>query len=210
LVELYALPPQKKDWLDTIFNLLNRMKLNFFITNLDKDNKDLKASRKQRTYIKGWGFRQHELTVKYRSFFQKKYSLNSLFFIKNPTYTDIIKKQENGNIIVGIHIRRGDYKTWKNGKYYYENVVYENCIGQVKKLLSEKFEKEISFIIFSNESSQLSIENLTYSTNEWFIDQRLMMECNFLIGPPSTFTSWASYIGETPLLHIESKSIKYN
>lgn len=36
-----------------------------------------------------------------------------------------------------------------------------------------------------------------------------MSQCDYLIGPPSTFTGWASYIGNVPLKYIESKNIDF-
>jgi hypothetical protein len=27
--------------------------------------------------------------------------------------------------------------------------------------------------------------------------------CDLLVGPPSTFTAWAAFYGEVPLLHVE-------
>ena len=32
-----------------------------------------------------------------------------------------------------------------------------------------------------------------------------MSMCDYLIGPPSTFTSWASFIGNVPTYHIKNK-----
>lgn len=49
-------------------------------------------------------------------------------------------------------------------------------------------------------------DNIKKSTNEWYIDHFLMSKCDYLIGPPSTFTMWASYIGKVKYYHIENDS----
>ena len=65
--------------------------------------------------------------------------------------------------------------------------------------------KEVVFVVFSNEKVKFTIEstNIIYSENKWYVDHYLMSQCNYLIGPPSTFSLWASYVGKTPYYHIK-------
>ena len=47
------------------------------------------------------------------------------------------------------------------------------------------------------------IINLDFKSNfSWMEDQMILNECDLIVGPPSTFTMWASYISETPLIQI--------
>ena len=67
--------------------------------------------------------------------------------------------------------------------------------------------KDCFFVIFSNED--ISIKESTdiiISKNEWYIDHLLMSKCDLLMGPPSTFTLWASYIGKVKFYHITNDS----
>ena len=66
------------------------------------------------------------------------------------------------------------------------------------------------FIIFSNDD-KLNISNYSSSFKDVGIskntvptDHYLLSKCDYIIGPPSTFSLWASYMGETLYYHILS------
>ncbi len=106
--------------------------------------------------------------------------------------------------VVGVHIRRGDYRTWQNGKYFFADEVYQQYLLEMTSQLKQ-IHKEPFFVIFSNEDISIKEQdNVVISRNEWFVDQFLMSQCDYLIGPPSTFSLWASYSGKVPYYHFES------
>ena len=103
--------------------------------------------------------------------------------------------------MIGVHVRRTDYREWQGGKYCYPNSVYERVIDEVKGLIDG-----VRVAVFTDEpeslSPQLSQFNSQPTTPER--DQWLMSKCAYLIGPPSTFTAWASFMGKVPLLHLKN------
>lgn len=159
------------------------------------------ARRNNIIFVDGWGFRDYDATTKYRSIFQIKYKLREEYITDNDTLKIINDMKLAGKIVIGIHIRRGDYAEFKNGEYYYSDDMYMSIINKIQKNIHKELNKESCFIIFSNEKVQL--KNCIISNNDWYIDHYLMMNCNYLIGPPSTFTLWASYLGEVPYIHIK-------
>jgi len=71
----------------------------------------------------------------------------------------------------------------------------------------ERFrDKKIAFVICTNEKniSLSSAGNFTvYNEERHFIeDMYLLSRCDHIIGPPSTFSIWASFYGCTPLYMI--------
>lgn len=119
-----------------------------------------------------------------------------------------MKEFEKYDMKVGVHIRRGDYKYWNNGKYYYEDEVYNDKIEQFSNLFKDK---KILFILFSNEEITLKPkQNYIISKCDWYEDHYLLSLCNYIIGAPSTFTIWASFIGNVPLMHILDIDDKVN
>lgn len=112
-------------------------------------------------------------------------------FFKSPC--NLILPRARGEIVVGIHKRRGDYRMWRSGIYCYGDDVYGRVMGEMRKVLGA--EREVRFEIFSDEESRRSPED----------DQHLMSQCDYLIGPPSTFSTWASFMGRVPLLHLMTK-----
>jgi len=159
--------------------------------------------KRDEVFVSGWHFRVPELVEKHRDKLIKKYSLLPKFYENNDFYKRIIELKHDGNTLVGIHIRRGDYKRWQNGKYYYDDDTYEKHMNVFSQKLSKEGAKGPVIIIFSNEEVRFAeTPNLIISKESWFIDHLIMSLCDYLIGPPSTFTLWASYIGKNTLFYI--------
>lgn len=110
------------------------------------------------------------------------------------------RERGKGEVVVGIHKRRGDYRTWQGGKYFYGDEVWERVMKEMEEEIKVKVRGEgeegvkVRFEVFSDENAVRSAEE----------DQDLMSQCDYLIGPPSTFTTWASFMGKVPLLHLMS------
>ena len=67
--------------------------------------------------IEGWGVRHYDLFLKYKS------EILELFDFKNEIHNKVDKiistTSDEDTIKIGVHIRRGDYKTFFNGIYYF-------------------------------------------------------------------------------------------
>lgn len=130
-------------------------------------------------------------------------------FRPNISIVDSVDKEFsrfNDRIIVGIHIRRGDYKDFRNGKYYFTDGVWVRILN----LLVATFDKRIVFFVSTNE--KIDWEN--YNNFDIFTlkdvqgpsaDLYGLSKCDYIVGPPSTYSNWAALIGEKPLCHIEDK-----
>lgn len=133
---------------------------------------------------------------------------------------EIIKKaqakinelKKNSDIVVGVHIRRGDYASWHNGRFFYELETYYQAMIKIKNLYNSQ---RISFFISSNEEFPLDIfkdlrcERFNKEPSGAILDLYTLSICDKLIGPFSTYSRWASFIGETPLCFIESKEQQF-
>lgn len=160
--------------------------------------------KKKNLLVCGWNFRVYDLTAKYQDYFATKYALLPEFYKSNPLYQQLQKVDRSAVAIVGVHIRRGDYRTWQNGRYYFEDPIYEKYMSEMESQLKLTDRKPL-FLIFSNEDISIKVgEGVWISKNDWFVDQFLMSQCDYLLGPPSTFTLWASYVGKVPYYHFES------
>ena len=128
------------------------------------------------------------------------------------TVNDFFSSQEKTTII-GVHIRRGDYKEWLNGVYYFSDEVYYKVMKNLQKQLLEKGEK-VKFLICSNERinlynfSELDCFIIPESSSEK--DLYALSKSNYIIGPPSSFSQWASFYGKVPVCYMmsENKDLK--
>ena len=129
----------------------------------------------------------------------------------------INKYRIKSNIIIGVHIRYGDYRTWLDGKYYYPPKQYHSLMLQIQNLFKDD---SVVFFVASNEKIDLSefsgCDCFSLPNGTSTKDLYGLSICDFLIGPPSTFSGWASYHGnvpvyfiEDPLKEVELSSFKY-
>jgi hypothetical protein len=158
--------------------------------------------------LDGWNFRDS------KNFIQKSQLLRRLFEfsepVNNAAFIEVSKIKKFPDIyIVGIHIRRGDYFEWQGGRYYFGDETYLSAIQQITSLLNLKAKKAF-FVICSNEtispsSPLLELPNVLLHQKSAIEDLCFLSKCDLLIGPPSTFTMWASFFGMVPLHYLEEE-----
>lgn len=108
--------------------------------------------------------------------------------------------------VVGVHIRRTDYKEWLDGIYYYELETYLRYMKRVSELL----EGEVSFVICSDEHfeagdfADVPCRGIHVSHETFMTDFALLMQCDYTMGPPSTFRMTSSFLGNTPSFRMSS------
>lgn len=171
------------------------------------DIKDQLIERKIQL-VSGFGYRSYKLIEKYHDYVFNKYSIKEE--LKDQQLLEIISHQrQEGKVLVGVHIRRTDYKEYKDGKYYYSLAQYKQIIVNLRELIGEH---RAYFVLFSDETIQIDIPNCTQSLGTWYQDLDSMSVCDYLIGPPSTFSCWASYMGNVPQYFIEdiNRTIQLN
>lgn len=115
----------------------------------------------------------------------------------------ISKAKRQCDILIGVHIRQGDYKTFKGGKYLYETEEYLEAMRKVERLFPDS---ELAFLVCSNvKQDEKLFSNLecTFGLDSPIEDMYSLAQCDYIIGPSSTFTMWASFYGKVPLYIIE-------
>lgn len=150
-------------------------------------------------FVSGFGYRSYKLIEKYHDYISNKYSLKPE--LKDKQLLGVIDQQRTeGKVLVGVHIRRTDYKEYLNGLYYYSLAQYKTIIENLRELIGKN---SAYFVLFSDEKIQINLPNCIQSNGTWYQDMDSMSACDLLVGPPSTFSCWASYIGNVPQYFIE-------
>jgi hypothetical protein len=104
--------------------------------------------------------------------------------------------------LVGVHIRRGDYEEFAGGKFFYSLNDYYRKMQEIH--VSED-KKKISFVVCSNEPIDPSVfQGLRVFIGPGHLveDLYILAGCDILMGPPSTYSRWASFYGKKPLAQI--------
>lgn len=122
--------------------------------------------------------------------------------------------RETADIVVGVHIRRGDYQQWNNGRFYYTIRQYSDFMKRVEDVFPHK---KITFFISSNEWFEIDefsgMSCFRYGQDESsaeILDLYTLSICDYIIGPFSTYSRWASFIGETPLCFLEESDQQFS
>ena len=120
----------------------------------------------------------------------------------------IAEMRKTSDMVVGVHIRRGDYATWNDGRFFYSLEEYRQFMLRVKDLYKNE---NVSFFISSNEVFSLDIfkgckcQRFGQEPSGAILDLYTLSLCDCIIGPFSSYSRWASFIGEVPLCFLESK-----
>ncbi len=116
------------------------------------------------------------------------------------------------DLVVGVHIRRGDYATWNDGRFFYELEDYRQFMLRIQECYKDK---RISFFISSNEDFPLTLfdgcncQRFGKEPSGAILDLYTLSLCDRIIGPFSSYSRWASFIGEVPLCFLESKDLQF-
>lgn len=105
-------------------------------------------------------------------------------------------------VLIGVHLRRGDYSKWAGGKYYYDDSAIRSLMQQMSHVLPGR---NLRFLLVSNQPVDRSSYDgldIAIGPGDPVGDLFSLAACDYIMGPPSTFTVWASFFGNVPLCEI--------
>ena len=105
----------------------------------------------------------------------------------------------DSDVLIGVHIRHGDYRTYCDSIMFYETHQY----AKVMHSIAAQFPgRKVAFLVCSDERQDPAVFaglNVTISDNPAVVDMYALAGCNFIVGPSSSFSQWASFYGNVPL-----------
>ena len=116
--------------------------------------------------------------------------------------------RKEADMVIGIHIRHGDYKTFFDGRYYYTLEEFHQFMLRIQELYKDH---RVAFFISSNEPFSTDIFKGCHcyrfgkEPSGDILDLHTLSLCDRILGPWSTYSRWASFIGEVPLCFIKQK-----
>lgn len=191
-------------------------RLSFLIKCYDCDDTDSlcvndlnKILKKNKYYlivlIRAWNLNCNHLLAKHSNIV--KNVLKPRFKVRKFIDSYINELPEH-DYLVGVHVRRGDYKFWENGKFYYSWHKYARWIDEINNqmILKSKF---CIFIICSNEKIPdllLNKQSCFCPMSDKITEIYLLAKCNIIIGPPSSFGSWAQFYQNNERICIDNQN----
>jgi hypothetical protein len=156
--------------------------------------------RRRLVLLKGWLFRSpsgidsHGAAL--RDFFRPVPA------IRRQAEAVVDAARSGGDLVVGVHVRHRDYRVFRNGEYFYP---FETYVALMRSLAAKVAPRKASFLVCSDEAQDISgVEEppVTLSTMGPVHDLWALSRCDLVMGPPSTYSAWAAFLGETPLWEI--------
>jgi hypothetical protein len=106
------------------------------------------------------------------------------------------------DVLVGLHMRLGDYKSYRHGIFHYQLQDYRLTLERMTALFPGR---HVAFLICSNEhqkAEEFVPFQVTIGPATLLGDLYSLAGCDYLVGPPSTYSLWAAFYGGKPLYHM--------
>ncbi|QDT13354.1 hypothetical protein [Planctomycetes bacterium K23_9] len=150
----------------------------------------------------GWLFRSEPLLHKHAAVVREHFQIQPAH---QQNVDQVISKARQGvDIVVGVHIRHGDYATYLGGKYFYPVSQYAAAMRSIEAQFPAQ---RVAFLVCSNAKihpNDFDGLNVHYGPGHIVEDMYSFAQADLLIGPPSTYTHWASFYGNVPLVFMQS------
>ncbi|MFN3405095.1 MAG: alpha-1,2-fucosyltransferase [Cytophagaceae bacterium] len=198
------------------FLVARKMKLrNYFFRYIDfennrpsEENLITEISGSLITFVEGWNVPRHKTPGPVKELIDDSFvPLDKYLLRYKQLFADC---RVVNDILVAVHIRRGDYKEFMNGIYFFEDEVYRDYM---KKFAGFFEGKKVVFILCSNEAITIEAFNgldCRISGGNFVEDNYILSQCDFIIGPPSTYSMWASFFGDSPLYFLHKKDNQFD
>jgi hypothetical protein len=155
----------------------------------------------------GWFMRDYDVFLKHRNEIADLFSFNKKVTSKVNTFFSTLP---SADLTLGIHVRRGDYDHWQGGNYFYTDDEYISFISSFINLFPDK---NLRILISTNDKTidveryksgmGASVHFLKGTAGE---DLCALSRCDYLIGPPSTFSLVAAFYHDLPLYWVFDKN----
>lgn len=170
----------------------------------------IERSENQEMLFSGWLFRNPVGILKHRKMIIDKFKPRKITARK---VDDLINNlRQNYKHVIGVHIRKTDYKNYCNGIFYFEekevNTILLNCLKELKLISAETV-----FLICSDgyiDSSIFKDLNISIGIGGVAEDLFTLSKTDFILGSDSTFGAMSAYLGNIPIVFFDRNKMDYS
>ena len=162
------------------------------------------VDRHRIVFVQDWFFRNRDNCARHRELIRSHFTPAERHLAGARAAVE--RARQRGSLVVGVHVRRGDYRSFKGGRFFYSHEQYRGILEQVDAAFSAD---DVAFLVCSDAHvPERSFEsmNIVYGNGHQVDDLYALALCDRLVGPPSTYTKWASYYGDVPRYVIKDPS----
>jgi hypothetical protein len=159
------------------------------------------AERRRLLMVSGWLFRDD-------ASFREQAGLLRLLFKPADVHLRSAERttgeaRRDCDVLVGVHVRHGDYAQYAGGRHFHPVDAYARLIERLAGLFPGRRPR---FLVCSDDPASctaLRSEHVMAGPGQLVEDMYALAGCDYIVGPPSTFSAWASFYGEVPLHHFQ-------
>lgn len=162
----------------------------------------VRRARRRPVLVQGWQFRDYASLRRHGDEIRE-------FFRPHQRYLDdasaaVATARGGADLLVGVHVRRGDYRTWDGGRHFWGLPQYADVMRRTAALFPGR---RVSFLVCSDEP----VEELggARGPGHPVSDLYALAGCDYLFGPPSTYSMWASFWGRVPLRIVDEPAASF-
>lgn len=144
-----------------------------------------------------WHFRVPKLAIQHAAVIRS--FLRPVGRVEKEAVGAVEVLREGADLVIGVHIRQGDYETFKNGRYFFPIARYLVWMNELSRAFAPR---SVAFLVCSDVAlDERAFPDLAvgFGPGNAVGDLFALSACDRLIGPVSTFTQWASFYGNVPL-----------
>jgi hypothetical protein len=169
--------------------------------NLDLKSPDFFSSvtKHRVTTCAGWRISNWNL-------FEKHQAAIKGCFRPEPTFVQRAEKfmaplRDKYDVVAGLLIRQGDYRTWREGRFCFSAETYA---GWIRQLIDLHPGRRVAIVMACDESQDPSAfaglpcyfaSGSANAGGHWFESLVELSRCDFVLSPPSTFGAMAAFVG---------------
>ena len=151
--------------------------------------------------LQGYHFRHAPWALRHASTLREFLRLRS--DLAAPGSAVITSLRQQAPVVVGVHLRHGDYRHHLGGRFFWPVSTYRALMERLRTLLAPT---PVAFLVCSNaQHDRADFSGWYWQAGPGTVpgDLQALSECDYLFGPPSSFSSWAAFAGHTRLLRLE-------
>lgn len=157
----------------------------------------LQTASRPPVFLAGYGFRHHAGLAAQRPVLREYFRPVPEVWAEVRPVIDIAR--QDCDLLIGVHIRHGDYRTWENGRWFFSVAQY----AQIMLSANAIFDGRVRFLACSDEAqdaAEFAGLSVTWGPGGAASDLFALAECDRIIGPQaSTYARWAAFYGGVPL-----------
>ena len=107
--------------------------------------------------------------------------------------------RQDAKVVIGVHVRQEDYRRWRKGSCFFTMPQYAAWMRE----LADQFPgQRVSFLVCSDEPrrpEEFPGLSVGFGPGSAMGDLYALAKCDYILGPLSSYSQWASFYGNKPL-----------